>query len=233
MSIFDIATVECPACGTESEFDLVLSVNADRRPDLRAQILDGTFQAVPCPSCGGLVRLPPAFTYMELRRGHWIAVHPAEEADGWRAHEASDLALFTETLGAAAPPQARELGEGLVPRVVFGWAALQEKLLLTELGLEDATLELLKLALVRDTDGLVLTADAEMRLSGGDTDSLLFDWLRAENTEVLTSFKVPRAAYAAIADDPAGWEELRARVAGPAFTDLRRATLEGTAPEPA
>jgi hypothetical protein len=43
MSMFESIAVACPACGTQVDFDAVQSVNADRRPDLRAAILAGTF----------------------------------------------------------------------------------------------------------------------------------------------------------------------------------------------
>jgi hypothetical protein len=223
MSIFDEATADCPACGAESEFEAVVSVNGDRRPDLRAEILAGTFQACACPKCGTQVRLPPQFTYLELRRQHWIAVHPPAAVEDWQAHEQAALETFDEAFGKDAPEAAQELATGLVPRVVFGWAALQEKLLAAELGLDDVVLELLKIALVNELAGLTVTADAEMRLSDGDTETLGFDWLHAETGEVLESFAVPRQAYDDIAADSGPWDALRARMVGPAFVDLKRA----------
>ena len=41
MSLFESAKSPCPKCGTPHAFEVVASVNADRRPDLRAAILDG------------------------------------------------------------------------------------------------------------------------------------------------------------------------------------------------
>jgi hypothetical protein len=227
MSIFDTATAACPACGEESEFEAVMSVNADRRPDLRQEILDGTFQASACPKCGTQVRLPPEFTYLELRRRHWIAVHPLTSRQDWPGHEQAALEAFDEAFGKDAPAAAQELAAGLVPRVVFGWAALQEKLLLAELGLDDAILELLKITLLHDVEGLTIVADAELRLNGGDGETLGFDWLRAETGEVLNGFVVPRKAYDAIAADAGPWGELRTRIVGTAFVDLQRALVGG------
>ena len=45
MSLFNPAAAQCPNCGTAQDVQLVGSINADRRPDLRQQILDRTFQA--------------------------------------------------------------------------------------------------------------------------------------------------------------------------------------------
>jgi hypothetical protein len=225
MSIFDTATAACPACGADSEFEAVMSVNADRRPDLRQEILDGTFQASACPKCGTQVRLPPEFTYLELRRRHWIAVHPFASRRDWPGLEPAALEAFDEAFGADAPPAAQELATGLLPRVVFGWAALQEKLLLADLGLDDAIVELLKITLLRDVEGLTIAADSELRLNGGDEETLGFDWMRAESGEVENHLRVPRQAYDAIAADADPFADLRARIVGTAFVDLQRALV--------
>lgn len=229
MSIFETATAACPACGTESEFETVLSVNADRRPDLRGEILAGTFQAVPCPKCGHQVRLPPEFTYLELRRKHWIAVYPSEAVERWQELERDAAETYDGAFGASAPDAARELAEGMVPRLAFGWPALQEKLVCAELGLEDESLELLKAAMLHDVRGLTLTGAAELRLSGGDAATLGFDWLLPDSGEVLNSLAVPRRAYDDIVDDPGPWAALRARIAGPAFVDMKRAVAGAAA----
>ena len=222
MSIFDTATAACPACGKDSEFEAVMSVNADRRPELRQEILDGTFQASACPKCGTQVRLPPEFTYLELGRRHWIAVHPMSSRRDWAALEQAALEAFDEGFGKAAPAAAQQLAPGMVPRLVFGWAALQEKLLLTDLGLDDTVLELLKITLLHDVEGLTMAPDSELRFNGGDAETLAFDWLRAETGEVMNGFLVPRPAYDAIVADAGPFADLRKRIVGPAFVDLQR-----------
>src|SRR5437879_9048961 len=76
MSMFQTMTVNCPECGTAVDFKAVISVNADRRSDLRAAIIDGSFQRQPCPKCGKDFRLDPELTYVDVGRGQWIAVFP-------------------------------------------------------------------------------------------------------------------------------------------------------------
>ena len=68
----------CPACSQFVEFEAVYSVNADRRPDLRDEILAGTFQKEACPKCGESFRLTPELTYLDEERGQWIAAFPAD-----------------------------------------------------------------------------------------------------------------------------------------------------------
>ena len=112
MSIFDTAAAICPVCGTEAEVDIVVSVNADRRPELRQQILDGTFQAVPCSNCGAKVRLPPEFVYFELKRGRWIATYPAEAVAQWQQAETQAGATYESAFGSGASPAICELAQG-------------------------------------------------------------------------------------------------------------------------
>ena len=65
MSIFKAMQLTCPVCRKAFDYEAVHSVNADRRPDLRAAILDGSFQQVDCPSCRARFRLDPSFNYLD------------------------------------------------------------------------------------------------------------------------------------------------------------------------
>ncbi|MGZ5131739.1 MAG: CpXC domain-containing protein, partial [Caldimonas sp.] len=99
MSVFHTQTINCQACATPVEFKLVYSVNADRRPDLRDAIIDGTFQRQPCPSCGTEFRVDPEFTYMELRHRLYIGVWPVAKRGQWQACAAKTAEIFEEGLG--------------------------------------------------------------------------------------------------------------------------------------
>ena len=85
MSMFNPATAPCPACGTVHRFQLVASVNADRRDDLRLAILDGSFQRETCAKCKTQFVLPPALTYLDVRRGQFILVQPLKVQEYWEA----------------------------------------------------------------------------------------------------------------------------------------------------
>src|ERR1700759_2618037 len=64
MSLFSTTQLQCPKCQQMTSREGVGSLNADRRPDLRQQILDGTFQIVECSHCGHTFRLEPDFNYV-------------------------------------------------------------------------------------------------------------------------------------------------------------------------
>ena len=88
MSVFETTAIACPSCGAGVEVELVHSVNAVRRPDLRAAILDRSFQSVACAECGTTFRVEPMFTYLDVKRKQFVAALPASELPDWKAAEA-------------------------------------------------------------------------------------------------------------------------------------------------
>jgi hypothetical protein len=212
----------CSRCGNEARVDRSASVNADLRPDLRAAILDGSFQSESCVKCGAPLRLPPHLTLLHLGGGQWIMVEPATMLEQWREAEAEARTIYDDMFGENAPPAARDIGKDLRARLVFGWPALREKLFARDLDLDDVVLELLKIAIIRTVAAPPMADQIELRLSGGDTWNLNFVWVDAETEAVLSQLTVPRVAYDDIARDADGWASLKARLDGVLLVDLRR-----------
>jgi len=222
MSIFNTATATCPECGEPVEISWAASVNADRRPDLRSAILDRSFQAEFCPTCGQPMRLPPHLTYVDLARRNWILVEDVAELPQWAVHEAEAGKLFEESFGPAAPPVAQELASGVRPRLVFGWPALREKLICTELGLDDVQLELLKLAVMRGVAGTPVGDGLALRLVAGNDDTLTLDVVNDATETAVSTTELPRSLYDDIGTDTAAWAPLRARLVNEIFVDVQR-----------
>src|SRR5262249_5225854 len=153
-----------PGCSTSVPFRAVMSVNADRRPDLRSAILDRSFQRESCPGCKESFRLDPELTYFDMARQQWILVQPVARLPQWVELEQQARTTFERTYGPGAPPMLQALGQKLQARIAFGWAALREKVLAVEHGLRDADLELLKAMLLRGIDNPQLADDTELRL---------------------------------------------------------------------
>jgi hypothetical protein len=221
MSLLNTMTATCPHCGAAATVEHAASVNADRRPDLRDAILDDSFQVETCGSCGERFRLPLQMTYVDFDRGQWILAAPMGGAEEWEAAEPNVQGLFARNYGPAAAPGARELGERMAARMVFGWPALREKILARELGLDDVTLELLKIAVMRSVQNPPFADQAELRLIGGSEANLTFAWFAAPDATALTTLNVPREVYADIAGD-AAWQALREDLSGKVFVDVRR-----------
>lgn len=102
---------------------------------------------------------------------------------------------------------------------------LREKLIAHDLGLDDLSLELLKIALMREVDGLPLADETELRLIGGDDAVLNFAWLVARSERRLTGLDVPRDIYDAVAGDADAWAVLRGQLTGHLMVDLRRLVM--------
>jgi hypothetical protein len=222
MSIFQTLDVPCPTCGTKVSFDLVHSVNADRRPDLRQAILERSFQREACPSCQLTFRVEPEFTYINLKRGQYFAVWPVSRRADWKALEARSVAAFEKAFGSGASPEARALGSKLAVRMVLGWPALNEKLIAAEAGIDDRSLELAKVGVLRNLDEVPVGGEMELRLVAVQDDELKLGWIRSRSDELTDVISVPRSVVAEIEADPQPWQELRAQIAAGAYVDMER-----------
>jgi hypothetical protein len=222
MSVFKKVTIPCPSCSADVEFNAVLSVNADRRPDLRDAIMEGSFQRQACPKCSTEFRLDPEFTYVDVGRGQWIAAFPASKLDQWKELEVRARATFDKSYGAKASAAAREIGADLKPRLTFGWAGIGEKLVAVENGFDDVIVELAKTAMVRGLDKPPVGPGTELRLTGVSGDKLVIAWLDLGDETAKEILQVPRSLYDDIAADLSGWEGLEAELSSGPFVDMNR-----------
>jgi CpXC protein len=219
--VFVTMQAQCPECEAAWEIEVVGSVNADRAPELRDAVLDGSFQEQICDKCGLGFRLPPRLTYVDFGRGQWFVAHPGDEVSRWPDHEAMADEMFESTFATGAPPAVREMAAGVRRRVVFGWPALREKLLCQEHDLDDVSMELFKTAVLRYVPGAPFSDATELRFDGLDDGALVLTWFVAGTEQRLSRLVVPRAAFGAFEREP-GWGALRATFDNAAFVDMER-----------
>lgn len=222
MSLFQTISVTCPHCGTQQAFDAVYSVNADRRPDLRDEILSDSFQFETCESCNEQFRLDPMFVYLDIGRGQWISAKPLEALGDWPDEEAAAAALMAESYGAAASAPARAVGDGLNARVTFGWPALREKIVTNAAGLDDIALELTKAALIRTQDDLPLSVGRELRLVSVADDVMTINLVDAQSEAVIESLGLPMGFYSHIAASVADFGASATALAEGPFVDVQK-----------
>lgn len=231
MSMFNIVPLPCPSCGTTVDFNAVISANADRRPDLRAAILDASFQRETCPQCNKEFRLDPELTYMDVGRGQWIAALPVAKLPDWQAIEGQVKDTFNRAYGERAPRVAREIGAGLTPRLTFGWSALREKLAIVEYELDDVIVELTKMALFRGLDKPPVALHTELRFlgiqGGAESETMPIAWLNSADEGVREIFQAPRSLYDGIAADLGAWETLHTELLEGPFVDMNRLLVAG------
>ena len=93
-----------------------------------------------------------------------------------------------------------------------------------DLGLEDTTLELTKIAVLGSVSSAPLGRDTELRSQGEGGDKLQFAWIAVAGEAPLEWLAVERGAYDEIATDADGdWAELRADLGvGAAYVDMNR-----------
>jgi hypothetical protein len=221
MSIFVPIQVPCPACAKPVNFGSVLSVNADRRPDLREDILAERFQREACPACGTEFRMAPEFTYVDTARGQMLVVRPRAALEVWAEHQSAADSVFDRAYGKNAAPAARAIGDKLKVRLVFGWPALLEKLQIEALGLDDVQVELLKAALLRTAGGPLLNDQRELRLMARDSQDLMFAWVDSDSGALWETLAVPESALQDLATQTA-WGPLAQELAANCFVDLNR-----------
>jgi hypothetical protein len=223
MSLFEDVSTKCPACGVEATYEMVHSVNVDRRPELRDEILDSAFQVLTCESCGENFRMEPQFTYIHMAGKQYLSVWPVSSIGNWVAMEQRGDKSFQTFYGPGTSEAAQQIGAEMVRRTVFGWAALREKIVATELGIDDVTLELAKVSILRWADGMAEEGDTELRLLGVDgEDMMVFGSFEPGAEQASSRLLAPRDLLAEIAADADGWQALRERLTEGSFVDALR-----------
>jgi endogenous inhibitor of DNA gyrase (YacG/DUF329 family) len=225
MSVFHTETINCPTCAAPVEFKLVFSVNADRRPDLCDAIIAGTFQRQTCPNCGTEFRVDPEFTYMDLGHRQYIGVWPVARRGQWQSCSEKTAQTFEEGLGKGASPEAAKLGVGIEPRAVFGWPALVEKLIARQAGIDDRTLELAKVMVLRNGSETPIPGRRELRLVEAGADNFVLAWVRPADSQIEKAMRVPRSLIAEIDAEPEPWKAMREEVCEGLVVDFQRKML--------
>lgn len=214
MSTFVQRDFVCRDCGHGERLEVVQSLNGGRRGDLRQQILEGRFQWHRCPGCGrsGVIEVP--FVYIDFGRKQWVSCFTPERERDWRRLESEPLTDWKEAMITHASPVARRMSEGFVVRAVFGQAALREKLLAWEHGLDDHWLAVLVLDLMRAVPALGFHPDLRPRLVGVG-EGLRFASPRGE-------LELPRARLDELRLDPLSWNAAWEAVGGGPYVDVGR-----------
>ncbi len=219
MSIIQTELVTCPACNFLQERQVARSVNAQRAPHLRDQVLAGTLQRTVCDGCHRPFELAGRFLYVDFARGHWFGVLPRGEA----VVLAEEEALLAQTFRKAvleAPLVVRELGATARVRMVFGVDDLREKVVVFDAGLDDLAVERLKLLMNAEAPaGFELEQGARLSLRAADGAWLSFEWVARDEVRRF-DWPVARALY----DDVVANEDaaLRSAFDGLLWVDARR-----------
>ena len=228
MSVFTTREFICPDCGAALEFDNFDSINADRRPDLRGDILTGRLSRVHCEACDKDFRPEPNLNYLDYETGIWVMAQPIYDIARWDVEEEKATVLFANAYGKNAPDSAREIGDNLIPRLTFGWAAFREKLVSKAAGLDDLALEKTKLTILANRKGNPVIPGVELRLLNARDRAFRMAWIDATTGENLQQFDIQRALYEDV-EESSDWREIDKKLDAGIFVDIQRMFIE---PEP-
>ena len=153
------------------------SVNIDRTPKVRDQILAGEFHRIPTPD-GGRLSVEKAFFYSDFTRKHFFLVLPRWDRHKWKQASADLLDVITHV-------ERLVLGDQRTVRLIFGLAELREKLLAFDAPLSDEMLEALK----------VLAMYEHPHLQRSPRLSLVLDRVSPETVELVAFYDHSPDAY--------------------------------------
>lgn len=224
MSTFIDALVECQICGHRYPAEIAAAVHVSTRRELRDAIVAGVFHRFMCPACGASTTIEKLFAYTDFDRFEWFTVVPGAELPFVGDWERFAEETFAATMRSHCPPIVRDdWAPKMRRRVVFGLAALREKLIAADAGLDDRVLEGLKLVVLR-RGGIAPAIDEHLHLVGVDGEQLWLCHARATGT---VRFGVPRSWYVEV-------EAARARAEDTSFgglvVDYRAALVERESP---
>lgn len=172
MSVVGTIAVTCPACGRESECEIVQSINARTEPARKAKLLAGELNVLAC-ECGRRTQLAATLLFHDPDADFYCQVVPGGESEMAKAAE-----LF------------RAAGATGTQRLVPSPNALVEKVKILDAKLEDWAIEMAKLLLFAASDASDL--DRVMLFDRADGDAIhwiLYDGAHPEGA------KSPRASY--------------------------------------
>ena len=206
MSTFVPSTIAC-RCGKHYEVEVANGLHISLRPDLRQQILDGTFHRFFCPVCGMTTMVDATMSFTDFPRRQWFTIAPSTGLPWRRSWLAVARDSFQATMVQGAPELVAGWGREMTRRLMFGLAALREKLVIADATLDDRVVELLKIQLVRDLRG-ELSPGHYFHLVEVKGDALVFE--RTHPDGLVRAFPIPRRIYDELAQQPelAAWIDL-------------------------
>ena len=168
MSVTVPAEVACPFCGTRQVVLIAESANVQRAPAWRHAILDGSFHRFSCAACAQAFRVERDTLYSDLASGLLIGSFSPTRRGECAALEETLATTWAQIVLTETPAGVRETFAGPGPRVVFGLAALREKVVCFGHRLDDRLLEASKLALLEGIPGRAEAGVCDLVLLGVD-----------------------------------------------------------------
>ena len=118
--------IECPHCHMETEHKVIDHINIDRNPELRAKVQDLSCFRIKCPNCGETALAVHPCLYHDMSNQFMVWLWPEQDK---------------------APKAEFDPLAGYRLRIVDSLNGFREKISILEHGLDDRTIEIMKLLL--------------------------------------------------------------------------------------
>ncbi|MEM8587357.1 MAG: CpXC domain-containing protein [Pseudomonadota bacterium] len=167
MGLFHPFTVRL-SDGESMVVHLATAVNAERFPEIRQSIIDGTFHRFSHPKTGKPFTVEAPFMYTDMSRDTFFAVHPPKTRFAWM----DDSEALEQELDKI--PASLSAYDKRYARVVYGLGELREKLVAQEAALDDRIVELMKVFLIHEHPFLIQKPRLRLMLDGVDDEKYGF-----------------------------------------------------------
>lgn len=185
MSLNTSQTIKCPACGQMHEVTVWNSITVSDSSDLKKDLLAGKVNIFVCPSCSYKALMPSPLLYHDEEKKLMISFSPCNDA-------VLKNQLFDEIKRSSKESGELDNLEGYNLRFVFEYNSLLEKILLSDCGLWDKAIELIKLMILSQEPE---KAENRVCMFGKmENDNLEFMVQDKKENQVYTS-RVPKSSY--------------------------------------
>lgn len=133
--------VKCPKCGQMSEVTVWNSITVKDSDDLKQDLLRGQINMFRCPSCSYSALMPTPMLYHDENKKLMISFSPCND-------EVLKHQLFDNVQKSSKESGELEKLEGYNLRFVADYNELLEKILIFDNGMNDKTIEVLKLMIL-------------------------------------------------------------------------------------
>lgn len=185
MSLNASQRIKCPKCGQMTEITVWNSITVKDSADLKQDLLSGRVNMFHCPSCSHKALMPTPLLYHDEEKRLMISFSPCSD-------EILKYQLFDNVQKTSKESGELEKMEGYNLRFVADYNELLEKILIFDNGMNDKTIEVLKLMILSQE-----LEKAEQRVcrfgkcEGGLLEFMIYDTI--ENKTYTSA--VPRETY--------------------------------------
>ena len=193
MSINHKESVRCPACSQMQEITAWSSITVSDSPDLKQDLLQGRINMLCCGSCGARALLPTPLLYHDEEKRLMISFMPTNDPK-----KKTEL-LMEMQKNYQKDPELSALSDYHL-RFVTEYNTLLEKILIFDQGMNDKTIELIKIMiLMQEPDKMDTRTAVFGKVEGEEIEFFVRD---TADGMCYTS-RVPKTTYQVL------WEELQ------------------------